>query len=90
VDALRDILAQLAAAEAELPPATAVALAWTLAAGPELAARASGVTLQGGVLHVRARDAAARRQIASVAAEVRSGMNRMLGGERVQQVRCCV
>jgi Dna[CI] antecedent, DciA len=90
MDTVRAILASLPAAEPDLPAATAVALAWTLAAGPDLAARARCLGLERGVLRLQARDASARRQIASVAEEVRNGMNRMLGNERVRQVRCTV
>jgi hypothetical protein len=86
MDALRDILAKLPAAE--LPAATAVALAWSLAGGPDLAGRARCLGLQHGVLQLQAENAEAMRRIASVEAEVRSAMNRMLGGETVRRVRC--
>ncbi len=88
MDTLRDILARLPGAEAELPPEPALALAWTLAAGPDLAARARCLGVQHGVLQLQAADAVAARQIASVAAELGRAMNRMLGGERVRRVRC--
>ncbi len=88
MDALRDILAKLPGIEAELPSEPALALAWSLAAGPELAGRARCLGVQHGVLHLQAEDAATARQIASVGAEVGKAMNRMLGAERVRQVRC--
>ena len=60
------------------------ALAWSLAAGPELAARARFRSLRGGVLTLEAADAGARLQIESVSQELRRALNRMLGSGAVQ------
>ncbi len=55
-----------------------VAFAWRLAVG-SATARATTVDLRDGVLHVRARDAAWRREIERSATEVRSRLAATLG-----------
>ena len=88
MQAMRDILARTAAGCGD--PALAAPLAWTLAAGPELAPRARCVGLAGGALRLAPVDAAARAQIASVEKELLTVLRRMLGPEcrRIEFLPC--
>ncbi|HEY7838475.1 MAG TPA: hypothetical protein VIC54_07740 [Terriglobales bacterium] len=78
--------------------ALAPALAWALAAGPPIAARSRALGLRDGVLRVELdaeTDAAdggmvLRRQIESVAAELRATLNTMLGPQQVQRLEFSV
>lgn len=90
VEALRNILAALPRqAEAEVGGDAALTLAWTLAAGPRLAARARCLELKAGVLHLElatSSDASARSQIESVRTELLEALRRSLGTNRIHKL----
>lgn len=62
-----------------LPPATAALLAWPLAAGPTLAARARARGLRAGVLTLSVTDAAWSDSIAAMRAELLAALALWLG-----------
>lgn len=90
MESFRNLLAALPAqAGDELDPAAAAALAWTLAAGPTLARRARCLGLHQGTLRLALEGpdtAETRRQLESVAPELRQALNRILGAGRVQRL----
>ncbi|MGH9481374.1 MAG: DciA family protein [Terriglobales bacterium] len=90
MEPLRDILALVPAEAAELPPALPPALAWQLAAGPELGGRSRCLGLSGGRLRVQADDAATASQARSVEPELRRELNRMLGAGAVASLEICL
>lgn len=75
---MRDILPALPQSREAMPPALAAALAWKLAAGPDLAARAEVRECREGVLRLHAADAATRAQIEAVLPELLRALNRIL------------
>jgi len=83
MEAMRKVLERLPRADTGVAPEL---LAWPLAAGTGLAARVECLGLRQGRLELRTRDASARRQVESVAAELRRDLNRMLGGDKVQRI----
>jgi predicted nucleic acid-binding Zn ribbon protein len=85
---VREVIPRALAAlirEAPLTPEKVV-FAWRNAVGPAVA-RATEVELRDGVLYVRARDAAWRREIERSAALVRSRLQSLLGDEAVRYIR---
>jgi hypothetical protein len=62
-----------------------VAFAWRAAVGPSVD-RVSSVELKGSVLHVRARDAAWRREIERSIAMIRSRLDALLGEGVVKSI----
>lgn len=75
---MRDILPALPRSRESMTPGLAAALAWKLAAGPELASRAEVRECRAGVLLLHAADAAARAQIEAVTPELVRALKRML------------
>jgi hypothetical protein len=71
-DALAEILSRAPLTDEK------VAFAWRSAVGPSVH-RVSTVALQGGVLHVRARDASWQREIERSAAVIRARLDALLG-----------
>ena len=96
-----DLLADVPRATRRSPsvdPGLAPALAWALAAGASIAARSHAVGLRDGVLRVELdagdegpdRGLVLRRQIESVAAELRAALNAILGPQQVQRLELTV
>ncbi|HXR96427.1 MAG TPA: DciA family protein [Terriglobales bacterium] len=76
---MRDILPLVVAAiPDEESAATTTALAWTLAAGPSLSARAECLEVRDGVLWLRAADAQAQAAINSISGDLCRALNRTL------------
>ena len=63
-----------------------VAFAWRIAVGPAVD-HATAIRLQGGVLHVRAKDAAWQQEVERSAALIRSRLDSLLGERVVTYVR---
>lgn len=90
VERLRSLLERIpaasAAGEAGGTPALAPALAWTLAAGPLLAAEAQCLGLHRGVLTLAVADASSQARIEGVLVELRRALEQMLGSGQVQKL----
>lgn len=83
---MRDILPALPQSREVMPAALATALAWKLAAGPELADRAEVRACRAGVLLLHAADTATRAQIEAVTPELLRALNRILPCRQIQFV----
>ncbi|MGH9490480.1 MAG: DciA family protein [Terriglobales bacterium] len=88
---MEDLRTSLAVALRQLPPgaeAAAAMLAWGLVAGPQMAAHATAVALDNGVLRLRVADAAWRREILALRPELLRQLAVVLGPGKVLGLSC--
>jgi hypothetical protein len=85
---VREVLPEAVAALVRRAPLSPekVAFAWRSVVGPAID-QATSVSLEEGVLHVRARDAAWQREVERSAALIRSRLDRLLGDRVVRYIQ---